>query len=82
MIMFLVPTVLSATPSKIMRKAMVQAIQAHHPLLYCRVDGDGEPDEQMICSKMVRKGDPMHIVSAQEVFPVDDVLTVWMWMEV
>jgi hypothetical protein len=71
-------TVLSATPSEeIMRKAIDEAIQAH-PLLHCRVDGDGEPDERIDLFKMVRKGDPnpCTFVSTPGSVSVDDVLTV------
>jgi hypothetical protein len=71
-------TVLSATPSEeIMRKAIDEAIQAH-PLLHCRVEGDGEPDERIDLFKMVRKGDPnpCTFVSTPGSVSVDDVLTV------
>jgi hypothetical protein len=71
-------TVLSATPSEeILRKAIDEAIQAH-PLLYCRVDGDGEPDERIDLFQMVRKGDPnpCTFVSTPGSVSVDDVLTV------
>jgi hypothetical protein len=71
-------TVLSATPSEeIMRQAIDAAIQAH-PLLYCRVEGDGEPDERIDLFKMVRKGDPnpCTFVSTPGSISVDDVLTV------
>jgi hypothetical protein len=71
-------TVLSATPSEeIMRKAIDEAIQAH-PLLHCRIEGDGEPDERIDLFKMVRKGDPnpCTFVSTPGSVSVDDVLTV------
>jgi hypothetical protein len=51
-------TTLSATPSV---EALSQAIEIAmdtHPLLRCRVEGNGEPSERIDLFQMVRKGEP------------------------
>lgn len=70
--------VLSQTPSEFhIRKAIDDVIQAH-PLLRCRVEGDGEPDERIDLMKMVRRGEPnpCTFVSKPEMFTSNDVLRI------
>lgn len=68
--------VLSATPSaEVLKQAIDDAMQAH-PLLRCHVEGDGEPEERIDLSQMVRKGDPnpCTFVSSKRTFTSADVL--------
>ena len=69
-------TVLSGTPSEnVLRQAIDEAI-ATHPLLRCRVEGDGEPDKRIDLFQMVRQGEPnpCTFVAPQESFSSTDVL--------
>jgi len=77
--------VLSSTPSEqVLRQALDDAIRAH-PLLRCRVQGDGEPDKRIDLFQMVREGDPnpctfvadnhdSNKVSSKDVLTIFDVL--------
>lgn len=70
--------ILSATPSDtVLQKALDAAMQAH-PLLHCRVDGDGEPDKRIDLFQMVRQGEPnpCTFVSEPNLFSALDVLKV------
>jgi hypothetical protein len=71
--------VLSETPSeKVLRQAIDEVMDAH-PLLRCRIEGDGEPDERIDLFQMVRKGDnnPCTFASTGPgQFTSQDVLTV------
>ena len=50
--------VLSSTPSFTYLQAAIDEAMAAHPLLRCRIEGDGEPDERIDLFQMVRKGEP------------------------
>lgn len=50
--------ILSATPSEKALEAAIEYVMTAHPLLQCKIEGDGEPTERIDLFQMVRKGDP------------------------
>ena len=70
--------ILSETPSEsVLKKAINQVISAH-PLLQCKIEGDGEPEKRIDLFKMVREGEPnpCTFVSLPGQFSADNVLKV------
>lgn len=71
--------VLSSTPSEQVLRQSIDDAMAAHPLLRCRIEGDGEPDERIDLFQMVRKGEPTpctFVSSSPTEFTSKDVLTV------
>jgi hypothetical protein len=70
--------ILSSTPSeRVLRAAIDQVMQAH-PLLQCKIEGDGQPDERIDLMNMVRKGEPnpCTFVSKPGTFSAKDVVRI------
>eukprot|EP00565_Helicotheca_tamesis_P007048 CAMPEP_0185733512 /NCGR_PEP_ID=MMETSP1171-20130828/19752_1 /TAXON_ID=374046 /ORGANISM="Helicotheca tamensis, Strain CCMP826" /LENGTH=987 /DNA_ID=CAMNT_0028403267 /DNA_START=144 /DNA_END=3107 /DNA_ORIENTATION=+ len=70
--------VLSSTPSIQHLQSALNDLMTTHPLLRCHVEGSGEPSKRIDLFQMVREGepDPCTFVSTDEIYDVDDVLTV------
>jgi len=72
-------TTLSATPSVRALRTAIEAAMDAHPLLRCRVEGTGEPDERIDLFQMVRRGEPdpcAFAVPERRTFASEDVLRV------
>jgi hypothetical protein len=70
--------ILSTTPSESVLKKAINQVMIAHPLLRCKIEGDGEPEKRIDLMKMVRKGEPnpCTFVSSPGQFSADDVLKV------
>jgi hypothetical protein len=70
--------ILSTTPSESVLKKAINQVMAAHPLLLCKIEGDGEPEKRIDLLNMVRKGetDPCTFVSKPHQFSADNVLKV------
>jgi hypothetical protein len=51
-------SILSPTPKEAILAQAINEVMKAHPLLQCKIEGDGEPDERIDLFKMVRKGEP------------------------
>lgn len=70
--------VLSSTPSERTLRAAVDQVMQAHPLLQCKIDGDGEPEKRIDLFQMVRQGEPnpCTFTSTPGTFSSDDVVSV------
>jgi hypothetical protein len=70
--------ILSTSPSESVLREAINSVMAAHPLLHCKIEGDGEPDARIDLLKMVRKGEPnpCTFVSKNGMFSADDVVKV------
>jgi hypothetical protein len=70
--------ILSITPSESVLKKAINQVMIAHPLLRCKIEGDGEPEKRIDLMKMVRKGEPnpCTFVSKPGQFSADHVLKV------
>uniref|UniRef100_A0A7S4QK39 Condensation domain-containing protein n=1 Tax=Ditylum brightwellii TaxID=49249 RepID=A0A7S4QK39_9STRA len=70
--------VLSSTPSLKHLQSALNDLMKTHPLLRCHIEGSGEPEKRIDLFQMVREGepDPCTFVSSDQIYDVDDVLTV------
>lgn len=68
--------ILSSTPTEAALLEAINGVMKAHPLLRCKIEGDGEPDERIDLFKMVRKGEPTPctFVSKPDTFSATDVL--------
>mmetsp|Transcript_10295 Transcript_10295/g.24687 ORF Transcript_10295/g.24687 Transcript_10295/m.24687 type:complete len:981 (+) Transcript_10295:67-3009(+) len=68
--------ILSSTPTEFALLEAINQVMKAHPLLRCKIEGDGEPDERIDLFQMVRKGDPTPctFVSKADTFSATDVL--------
>jgi hypothetical protein len=68
--------ILSSTPTEAALSEAINAVMKAHPLLQCKIEGDGEPDERIDLLQMVRKGEPSPctFVSTPGTFSASDVL--------
>ena len=70
--------ILSSSPTEAALLEAINQVMKAHPLLRCKIEGDGEPDERIDLFQMVRKGDnhPCTFVSKPDSFSATDVLRV------
>ena len=70
--------ILSTVPSESVLRAAIDQVMNAHPLLQCKIEGDGEPDERIDLFNMVRQGDnnPCTFFSKPGLFSADEVLKV------
>eukprot|EP00980_Cylindrotheca_fusiformis_P019339 scaffold6638_cov127-Cylindrotheca_fusiformis.AAC.23 len=68
--------VLSSTPTEAALAKAIDEVMMAHPLLRCKIEGDGQPDERIDLLQMVRKGEPnpCTFVSKPGMFSASDVL--------
>lgn len=68
--------ILSSTPTEAALSEAINEVLMAHPLLNCKIEGDGQPDERIDLFQMVRKGEPSPctFVSTPGTFSASDVL--------
>ena len=70
--------ILSKSPSESVLRSAINLVMDAHPLLQCKIEGDGEPDERIDLFNMVRKGEPnpCTFVSKPGLFSADNILKI------